>query len=401
MEISEKLALYLEILNCSHPIHLWKYSSDFEMLYSDFPLSRFSGDLLKEMRIEEKLREAEKEHFPYPLFLENSSGLIFIIVFDAISSPYSIYVLGPAFSGADSLSLFQERLENVPMSLSDRSFALNAVKDAPIISTNSLIQYAITLHYLVNNERISINEIYFLSTSDKDAKDTIERITSEHRGIYEGEQSFLRLIQEGNPDYAKGIQKMMRLSSGMRVKGKNSLQNAKNNTLVLLTLVSRASIAGGLNLEISYNLNDYYADRLTQCESVSEVARLSQEMLEDYVQRNRIRIKNAGISRPVKNAMDYIGLHIRENISLSELARSAGYTEYYFSRKFKEETGRSVADYIGSAKTEEAKLLLTDSSLPVQEIAEELGFGSRNHFFWTFRKYTGMSPSEYRSARKK
>ena len=401
MNIDEKLALYLDILHCSHPIHLWEYTEDLELIQSDYSKIQFGGDLLSEMKIKDLLRDNTHAGTHKPLFVENRLGLIFLIAYAYKQIPGRVYVLGPAFTGADSLTSFNELLQTTGLPFTDQRYTLDEIKATPIISSANLLQYAVTLHYLINNEHISVNEIEFRSTSERDPKETLDRITSEHRGIYEGEQSFLKLIKEGNPDYAKGLQKMLRLSSGMRVEKGNTVRNAKNNLLVLLTLVSRASIEGGLDPAISYNLNDYYANRLEKCQSVAEAARLSQEMLEDYTQRNRIQRKKDGISRPIKAACDYISIHIDEPITISDLARNAGYTDYYFSRRFKEETGLSVSEYIRNAKIERAKLLLLDSGLSINEIYEELGFGTRNNFFQTFKKVTGVSPSEFRKGIKK
>ena len=91
-----------------------------------------------------------------------------------------------------------------------------------------------------------------------------------------------------------------------------------------------------------------------------------------------------------------MSIHIKEKLSISQLARQAGYTEYYFSHKFKNEVGCSVADYIKHEKIQQAKLLLSGTKMSIQEISEELSFGSRSYFSSSFQKETGLSPSEYR-----
>ena len=396
MEINEKLELFLDILNCSHPINLWEYTMDLEPVRSFTDNPRFMKDILKALKIEDILKAGIQEDPRRPLFVENRLGLIFLCSCAYKSERPSLYILGPAFSGADSLSSFKELLESSGLSLGRQYESLEVIREIPIISSVSLMQYAVTLHYLVNGEHIDMNEIEFYSTFEKKSKESLEKITKEHRGIYEGEKSFLRLIREGNPDYVKALQRMTRLSGGMRVSEGNPVRNAKNNFLVLLTLISRASIEGGLNPEISYNLNDYYASRMEICSSVADVARLSQEMMEDYTARNRIQRKNNGISRPIQAACDYIALNLRTEIRISDLAKNAGYTDYYFSHRFKEETGETVTEYIRRKKIEESKLLLIDSQMSINEIWEELAFGSRNSFFQSFKKLTGISPSEYR-----
>ena len=63
-----------------------------------------------------------------------------------------------------------------------------------------------------------------------------------------------------------------------------------------------------------------------------------------------------------------------------------GYTEYYLTHKFKEETGLSVTDYIKFAKIERAKVLLKSTDQTVQDIAAALSFSTRNYFSRIFRR---------------
>ena len=171
---------------------------------------------------------------------------------------------------------------------------------------------------------------------------------------------------------------------------------SKNNLLVLLTLCSRAAIDGGLNPSIAYTLNDYYAGRIEECKTTADTTNLSREFLDDYVHRVRAAKETNSHSRQIQNICDYISLHIREPLSISLLSERLGYTEYYFSHKFKEVTGESVNAYIRRKKIEEAKLLLSGTRMSIQDISDELSFGSRSFFFSSFQKETGMSPTAYR-----
>ena len=58
--------------------------------------------------------------------------------------------------------------------------------------------------------------------------------------------------------------------------------------------------------------------------------------------------------------------------------------------------GCTIHTYIRQKKIEEAKLLLSGTTLDMQEISDELSFGSRSYFASCFQKETGISPSKYR-----
>lgn len=89
-------------------------------------------------------------------------------------------------------------------------------------------------------------------------------------------------------------------------------------------------------------------------------------------------------------------MNVEEKFTISDLAACAGYTEYYLSRKFKEEIGVSLNNYINIAKVERAKLLLTITDDSIQEITDRLHFCSRSYFSEAFRKFTGTSPAKYK-----
>ena len=57
-----------------------------------------------------------------------------------------------------------------------------------------------------------------------------------------------------------------------------------------------------------------------------------------------------------------------------------------------------LLDYIRQTRLEYAKILLTTTSLSIQQISERLQFGTRNYFTRVFKEYAGISPSDYRSS---
>ncbi len=78
------------------------------------------------------------------------------------------------------------------------------------------------------------------------------------------------------------------------------------------------------------------------------------------------------------------------------LAQRLGYTDYYFSSKFKKEVGMTVRDYMIRKRVERACELLKSGNDDIQDISEKVGFSSRSYFGEVFRQIMGISPGEYR-----
>jgi len=75
-----------------------------------------------------------------------------------------------------------------------------------------------------------------------------------------------------------------------------------------------------------------------------------------------------------------------------------GYSKRYMCRRFSEEMGVSILQYITMLRIDKAKEMLLSSDHSVRQIAELLYFNDSARFCKTFKKYTGMTPTQYRRA---
>ena len=83
-------------------------------------------------------------------------------------------------------------------------------------------------------------------------------------------------------------------------------------------------------------------------------------------------------------------------VTLDELAEEVHISKFYLSRLFREYTGMSVFTYITERRLGRARELLRTTDGPISSVAGESGFDSIPYFCHTFKKYEGMSPTEFR-----
>lgn len=100
--------------------------------------------------------------------------------------------------------------------------------------------------------------------------------------------------------------------------------------------------------------------------------------------------------RMIEEMLTYISENSSQKLSLSELAKQASLSPYYFSRLFKKETGYSPFEYVIQVRIDQAKFLLKTTSMPIKELAFQCGFNSVCSFCTSFKKKTGYTPTEYR-----
>ena len=402
MESQEKIRFFLELLNCNYQLHFWQYDGEYRLIETNWNNELFSGEFFSFIGMEKLLKERQQEGKMDPVILEAGNNLLWIAGFEHRENTVRhVFYIGPIFSGKDSLLILRKKLDTYSLSVSLRTRMFRTFEEIPVVPFHILRQYAVMLEYTLNSRKIDISDIEVVNIISGEEKDIQFGTSERHFGIWEAEQNLCRMIEEGSPRYKEMLKASSLMSSGMKVDYGDTLRSHKNNILVLLILCSRASMRGGLSPEIAYNLNDYYAQKIEQCQSMADTTKLGAQILEDYVARVRESRENPDVSDSIRNSCEYIKAHLTEPIQVKKLAQQSGYAEYYFSHKFKKEMGVSVKEYILHEKINQAKVMLTSSDESIQKIGDSLAFGSRSYFYTCFQKAEGMSPSEYRNTKGK
>ena len=96
----------------------------------------------------------------------------------------------------------------------------------------------------------------------------------------------------------------------------------------------------------------------------------------------------------VQHMQDYIESHIGEPITMSELAKKSGYSQWHAARIFKELTGTAPFDYIRARRLSDAAVRLADGA-KVVDVAFDFVFGSHEGFTRAFSQQFGIAPKAY------
>ncbi len=134
-------------------------------------------------------------------------------------------------------------------------------------------------------------------------------------------------------------------------------------------------------LEESYRLEDVF-DRFIN---------ILQDRMHKYIKMRKERI-----SKPIREAKNYIHQHYSEKLSLTEVSELVGFNPSYFSVLFKKETGKNFMDYVIKVRMEIAKQMLVRTNMDVYEIADRVGYSDVKYFMKLFKKNVELSAIEYR-----
>ena len=131
----------------------------------------------------------------------------------------------------------------------------------------------------------------------------------------------------------------------------------------------------------------------TVCNLLSGKRREKEEIASDSSAEEEKKVQHHYISIVLK----YIDENYADFISLEKVAEVIGLNPVYLSYLFKKIKKENFSEYLNKIRLEKAEELLTDSTLKIGEISEEVGYRDARYFSSLFKKRTGMSPNEYRN----
>ena len=119
------------------------------------------------------------------------------------------------------------------------------------------------------------------------------------------------------------------------------------------------------------------------------------DLLPRILFQNAIEIVNDSFIQEINQ---YIENNLKEDLSINSLSQRFFISKNKLYSIFKENYGTTVNDYIINKKTEKAKELLKNTNDPIYKIAEDVGLSNYTYFCKLFKRKTGITPREYRTA---
>ncbi len=403
MDVQYNLDLFKQMVSCNYPIHFTSYDSELNPLTPQNETD-FLFDLFISMGKRKEHLHKNMQRFDVPVLFDNSLGLTWAADFECQGQkPMIFHVMGPIFIYENSSHLIEKALDDYQLSIHTKYQFIQTLHTIPMVPVNIFYQYVAMFHYCLTGQKVTFTDfdIKMQQGGEKHAvkSSSVKKMLETnpgHLGVYKMETRLMKIVEEGRLDYQETQARAAYASNGIKADLPDQLQRLKYSSSSLLTLASRAAIRGGMPAATAYSLNDTYLEQIDSCETANELANLNHHFYHDFVQRVHDLKRQSEISRPVQTCIDYISMHITDKIDTSTLSSLVGYSDCYLSRKFKNETGSNVKQYILSAKIEYAKVQLASTDYSVLDIGSALGFCSRSHFSNTFNRQVGMSPQQYR-----
>jgi len=118
-----------------------------------------------------------------------------------------------------------------------------------------------------------------------------------------------------------------------------------------------------------------------------------QQDQEDKVEKVEMQSSDEAL---MERIMNVVNANIsNSDFNIEQLAKEVGLSRTHLFRKLKELTGISASEFIRNIRFKQASLLLKEKRMNISQIAYAVGFSNQTHFSTSFKKFYGVSPSEY------
>ena len=212
---------------------------------------------------------------------------------------------------------------------------------------------------------------------------------------YQCENDMLRAVMQG--DVVK-IERVMNVLMKYQIEARNSsnLRNAKNNLIIMNVLYRKAVEQAGVHPYYIDELSTNIGKQIEQARNMRDITELGRGFIRKYsllVQNYALK----GYSQVIEDCINYIEFNLTEELNLDVLSKRFSFNPTSLSKKFKNELGETLTEYINQKRVNASLPLLAATRLPIGEVAEKVGYLNENYYSRIFKKIQGITPREYRN----
>ena len=365
-QAEQNLVLLKSLIPSGESFHIWGYSNEGQIIGSSCQgvIRETLHHAFQALGAYDKMIEyAAGAENDAPRILGSSIGIQWAVTLEKERKNNVVFVLGPVVNMPIDGKSVRSALIGAHPFMYDTSWIeplCTVIPALPVMSYAVFGRYVMLVHNVLTGQQLGVEALR--AGEKKPEKERPLEINQRNRiDVYQSEQALLDVVRRGDINYHQVLNRSSSLSPGVPVQGRDPLRQMKTSIVVFTTLVTRAAMEGGLSPEIAYPLGDSYIQTAEDCRDSGEIE-----------------------------------LSLDRKIRAKDLAALVGYTEYYLTEKFKNETGLSVSDYVRNAKINRAKMLLQSTDLSVSDISDRLAFNSANYLIRVFKELEGCTPAAFR-----
>lgn len=232
---------------------------------------------------------------------------------------------------------------------------------------------------------------------------TVGKIISDDT-LEQSETLTIEQVRRFASEYDKAIEQGEKSQALAALEGLSVLENHTGRLVLenqikaiyhdMLLQLFRARKKKGLVTDLSLENRETIMDGVEKCFFFAQLHEMLWSRTQDYFSDTE---KDVTDNPTIRMIREYISeQYANPDLSVKSISDYVAMSTSYACTYFKNETGITINNYITDYRMKKAKQLLTDPRNKVNEISAKVGYSDGNYFAKSFRKYTGLSPSEYR-----
>ena len=373
-----------------------------EIMKTDLGLrGRIYGDRLPET-LEEHLIKKIKDKVIYKIKDEFSCCFALILLPEFEKN--TILVIGPYLKEERNEAWIEHFIEASGISRDWIKILENYFRSAPLIPNDMVITAALNslaeriwgVHQFTTEEIISGVPEGFFPISMPPQMQVQEDVLSSIRRIektYYAENQLIEAVSQGRSHRASVM--LSNFSHAALEKRTTPIRNIKNYSIILNTILRKAVENGGVHPLHIDRVSSEFAIKIENITALGDISDLWQDMVKKYC----LLVKNhatTNYSRLVQYIIARVDFDLTADLSLKAYAAALNVNASYLSSLFKKETGKTITDYVNQKRVEHAIYLLCSTDLPISVVGQRCGIPDDNYFTKIFKKYTAITPKQYR-----
>lgn len=187
------------------------------------------------------------------------------------------------------------------------------------------------------------------------------------------------------------LQEMVRVL----LEGQTRPQKARMEMIRLMQRLGDYCVQGGVPESLMQRCSDRAMSGILSCSFLADTRLCFLEFYEEMTRALEEHGKDREYSFKIP-VSEYIDSHYMEHIKLGSLANIMGFSEGHFARMFRKDFGMTFVRYLTQFRIERSMELLSDTCVPIEQIAYRVGLNSYSYFCTCFKRSCGMSPGAFR-----
>lgn len=398
-------------------LHLITFDADRRMIRSNDNIGPIFSAFLSTEEYMEMIFSHGKNH-DTPFVLAAYIGFVWEAIYEKKDGKLMrVHVLGPIFYSPYSDKAMEHCLrqyESLGMSFSSKHKLIAQMKELPVMKYSQFAHYGMMLHYLVNGQRITMNDFdHMQDTSflDTDSLPIATAVAEDRDVVYENiyhfENLLLSEVAQGQDSlYAAELNDMVKKGSLASVPTEYAnvaepSRSRKDSLLILNALECHKAIEAGVLISTAYRAQESFIEEIENTHSPLGMNQLHQDIHQTYCALVQEAMDEKTQYSPViRKCMTYLKNNITSGVTTAQLADQTGYEPYYLNRLFKSEVGVSTKQYYRDLKMQYATKILLETDTSIADIAEYLHYSSYTHFCSDFKAAMNCTPTDYRKSHK-